>query len=127
MANSTDKRPPVAVGHVRLSVKNVLTTSAFLQELGLRPVFEKDTFAVLELRGGTHLILEKSRKRTKPGTQAPVDFMVDDVKKARAKYAKMGMKPTRIKSGTIHSSFFIPGPDGWSFKITSSHTSGRPV
>ncbi len=116
-----------AVGHVRLPVKNVLTTSAFLQEIGLRKIFEKDTLAVLELRGGTHLILEKSRNRTKPGTQAPVDFMVDDVKKARLKYAKMGMKPTRIKSGTIHSSFFIPGPDGWSFKITSSHTSGRPV
>ncbi len=82
---------------------------------------------MLELRGGTHLILEKSRNRTKPGTQAPVDFMVDDVKQARANYAKMGMQPTRIKSGTIHSSFFIPGPDGWSFKITSSHTSGRPV
>ncbi len=127
MAKTIDKRPPVAVGHVRLPVKNVLTTSAFLQQLGLLMVFEKDTFAVLELRGGTHLILEKSRKRTKPGTQAPVDFMVDDVKNARAKFAKMGMKPTRIKSGTIHSSFFIPGPDAWTFKITSSHTSGRPV
>ena len=127
MANTIDKRPTVAVGHVCLPVKNVLTTSAFLQQLGLRKIFEKDTFAVLELRGGTHLVLEKSRKRTKSGTQAPVDFMVDDVKQARSKYAKMGMKPTRIKSGTIHSSFFIPGPDGWSFKITSSHTSGRPV
>ena len=127
MAKTIDKRPPVAVGHVRLPVKNVLTTSAFLQQLGLLMVFEKDPFAVLELRGGTHLILEKSRKRTKPGTQAPVDFMVDDVKNARAKFVKMGMKPTRIKSGTIHSSFFIPGPDAWTFKITSSHTSGRPV
>ncbi len=127
MAKTIDKRPPVAVGHVRLPVKNVPTTSAFLQELGLRKIFEKDTFAVLELRGRTHLILEKSRSRTKLGTQAPVDFMVDDVTKARSKYAKMGMKPTRIKSGTIHSSFFIPGPDGWSFKITSSHTGGRPV
>ncbi len=127
MANTIDKRPPVAVGHVCLPVKNVLTTSAFLQELGLRKIFEKDTFAVLELRGGTHLILEKSRNRAKPGTQAPLEFRVDDVKKARAKFAKMGMKPTRIKSGTIHSSFFIPGPDAWTFKITSSHTSGRPV
>ena len=127
MSNAKDKRPPVAIGHVHLPVKNVPTTSAFLQELGLRQVFAKDTFAVLELRGGTHLIIQKSRKRTKAGTRAPVDFMVDDVKKARAKYAKMGLKPTRIKSGTIHSSFFIPGPDGWSFKITSSHTAGRPV
>ncbi len=129
MAKTADKRPAVAVGHVSLPVKDVPTTSAFLQDLGLRAVFEneKQTFAVLELRGGTHLIVEKSRKRIKPGAQAPVDFMVDDVKKARAKYAKMGLKPTRIKSGTIHSSFYIPGPDGWSFKITSSHTGGRPV
>ena len=129
MSKTKEQRPPVAVGHVHLPVKNVPTTSAFLQELGLRAVFEnkKQTFAVLELRGGTHLIIEKSRKRTKEGAQAPVDFMVDDVKKARTQYAKMGMKPTRIKTGTIHSSFFIPGPDGWSFKITSSHTRGRPV
>ena len=127
MANTIDKRPPVAVGHVTLPVRNVPTTSAFLQQLGLLKIFEKDTFAVLELRGGTHLILEKSRKRTKQGTQAPVDFMVDDVKKARANYAKMGLKPTRIKSGAIHNSFSIPGPDAWTFKITSSHTGGRPV
>ena len=127
MSKTAEKRPPVSIGHVRLPVKNVPTSSAFLQELGLRAVFEREKFAVLELRGGTHLILQKSRKRIKPGDQAPVDFMVDDVKKARAKYAKMGMKPTRIKSGSIHSSFFIPGPDGWSFKITSSHTSGRAV
>ena len=127
MANSIGRRPPVAVGHVRLPVKNVPATSAFLQGLGLRRLVEEDTFAVLELRGGTHLVLEKSPRRPKPGTQAPVDFMVDDVRRARAKYAKKGMKPTRIKSGTIHSSFFVAGPDGWSFKITSSHTGGRPV
>ncbi len=127
MAKSIGRRPPVAIGHVLLPVKNVPATSVFLQRLGLRQLVEEDTFAVLELRGGTHLVLQKSRRRTKPGTQAPVDFMVDDVARARAKYAKMGMKPTRIKSGTIHSSFFIPGPDGWSYKITSSHTGGRPV
>ena len=127
MAKSRGRRPPVAIGHVLLPVKNVPATSVFLRGLGLRQLVEGDTFAVLELRGGTHLVLQKSRRRTKPGTQAPVDFMVDDVAKARAKYAKMGMKPTRIKSGTIHSSFFVPGPDGWSFKITSSHTGGRPV
>jgi catechol 2,3-dioxygenase-like lactoylglutathione lyase family enzyme len=127
MAKSKGRRPAVAIGHVLLPVKNVPATSAFLQDLGLRQLVDGDTFAVLELRGGTHLVVQKSRRRTKPGTQAPVDFMVDDVAKARAKYAKKGMKPTRIKSGTIHSSFFVAGPDGWTFKITSSHTGGRPV
>ena len=83
MAKAADKRPPVAVGHVHLPVKNVPETSAFLQGLGLRAVFEneKQTFAVLELRGGTHLIVEKSRKRIQPGDRAPVDFMVDDIKR----------------------------------------------
>jgi len=127
MAKSADKRPPVAVGHVWLPAKDVPATSAFLQTLGLRAVFEKDTFAVLELRGGTHLVIEKSRKRIKPGEPAPVDFMVDDIKATRAEFAKKGLKPTAIKSGSVHSSFFVPGPDGWSYKITSSHAGGRPV
>ena len=129
MSKAKDQRPPVAVGHVFLPVKNVPATSEFLQQIGLRPVFEneKRTFSVLELRGGTHVIVEKSRKRIKEGAQAPVDLMVDDVKKARARYAKMGMKPTRIKTGSVHSSFFIPGPDGWAYKITSSHATGLPV
>ncbi len=77
MAKSIGRRPPVAIGHVLLPVKNVPATSGFLRGLGLRQLVEGDTFAVLELRGGTHLVLEKSRRRTKPGTQAPVDFMVD--------------------------------------------------
>ena len=129
LAKAVDKRPPVALGHVHLPVKNVSETRSFLEEIGLRAVFEneKQTFAVMELRGGTHVIIEKSRKRIKPGDRAPVDFMVDDIKVARAKYAKMGMKPSRITSGSVHSSFYIPGPDGWSYKVTSSHTGGRPV
>lgn len=127
MVKKVDKRPPVAVGHVVVPVKDVAASNAFLQRLGLRPVFEGKTLAVLELRGGTHLIVEKSRRRIAPGSEAPVDFMVDDIKQARTKYAKMGLKPTRITSGRIHSSFHIPGPDGWSYKITSSHATDQPV
>jgi len=127
VARKVDKRPPVAVGHVWVPVKDVAETNAFLQTLGLRGVVERETFAVLELRGGTHLIIEKSRKRIKQGDQAPVDFMVDDIKQARATYAEMGLKPTRIKSGSVHDSFFIPGPDGWFYKITSSHATDLPV
>ena len=72
MAKKVDKRPPVAVGHVSLHVKDVPKASAFMQVLGLRHVFEneKQTFAVLELRGGTHLILNKSRKKIRDGDVA---------------------------------------------------------
>jgi catechol-2,3-dioxygenase len=123
----SDQRPPVAVGHVSLHVKDVPQASEFMQVLGLRSVFEAPKFAVLELRGGTHLILNKSRRKIKAGDVAPVDLMVDDVKAMRDYCKKQKLKPSKITSGSIHSSFYVPGPDGWSIKITSSHTSDRPV
>ncbi|MEP4380420.1 MAG: VOC family protein [Alphaproteobacteria bacterium] len=127
MPKKPDKRPPVAVGHVSLHVKDVPQASAFMQVLGLRSVFEAPKFAVLELRGGTHLILNQSRKKIKAGDIAPVDLMVDDVEAMRDYCKKHKLKPSKITSGSVHSSFYVPGPDGWSIKITSSHTSGRPV
>ena len=127
MAKKTDKRPPVAVGHVSLHVKDVPTSSAFMQLLGLRSVFEKDSFAVLELRGGTHLILNKSRKKITEGAVAPVDLMVDDVHAMRDYCKSKKLKPSKITTGSVHSSFYVPGPDGWSIKITSSHAGDRPV
>jgi len=127
MAKKTDKRPPVAVGHVSLHVKDVPTASAFMQVLGLRSVFKKDSFAVLELRGGTHLILNKSRKKITEGAVAPVDLMVDDVHAMRDYCKSKKLKPSKITTGSVHSSFYVPGPDGWSIKITSSHAGDRPV
>ena len=127
MAKKTDKRPPVAVGHVSLHVKDVPTASAFMQVLGLRSVFEKDNFAVLELRGGTHLILKKSRKKITEGAVAPVDLMVDDLHAMRDYCKSKKLKPSKITTGSVHSSFYVPGPDGWSIKITSSHAGDRPV
>lgn len=127
MAKKTDKRPPVAVGHVSLHVKDVPTASAFMQVLGLRSVFEKDSFAVLELRGGTHLILNKSRKKITEGAVAPVDLMVDDVHAMRDYCKSKKLKPSKITTGSVHSSFYVPGPDGWSIKITSSHAGDRSV
>jgi catechol-2,3-dioxygenase len=127
MANKIDKRPPVAVGHVSLHVKDVPSASVFMQVLGLRLVFEKDTFAVLELRGGTHLILNKSRKKIKAGEVAPVDLMVDDVNAMRDYCKSKKLKPSKITTGSVHSSFYVPGPDGWSIQITSSHAGNRPI
>ena len=123
----SDKRPPVAVGHVSLHVKDVPKASEFMQVLGLRAVFEAPKFAVLELRGGTHLILNQSRRKIKEGEVAPVDLMVDDLKAMREFCKTQKLKPSKVRSGSVHSSFYVPGPDGWSIKITSSHTSGRAV
>jgi len=127
MITTNDRRPSVAVGHVQLPVKDISNAVVFFKRIGLRPIFENKNIAVLELRGGTHLILEKKRMQDRKGKQAPVDFMVDDLKESRVKYARNGLKPTSIKKGKVHSSFYIPGPSGWIFKITSTHVSNFPV
>ena len=52
-----DPRPDIAIGHVRLLVGNVDKTTDFFVKLGIRTIVAQADFAVLELRGGTHLVL----------------------------------------------------------------------
>ena len=127
MSKSGDPRPPIAVGHVRMDVNGFHPACDLLERLGLRPVTGQDSFAVLELRGGTHLIVRAGDRNVEPGRMAPVDLMVDDVAEMHARCRDMGLDPSEIASGSIHSSFTISFDDGCRLKITSSHTSGRPV
>ena len=126
MAQSIDKRPPVAVGHVRLPVKDVGTAARWLETVGLRPIVTRDELAVLELRGGTHVVV-RAAEPPPAGMTAPFDLMVDDVDAAYRDYAEKGLNPTPIRRGRIHDSFELPGPDGWTFTVNSSHASGEPV
>jgi hypothetical protein len=132
MARSTDthrsdKRPPVAVGHVRLAVKDVGAAARWLETVGLRPIVTMDELAVLELRGGTHVVVRNAAAPPQPGGPAPFDLMVDDVDAAYRDYAEKGLKPAPIRRGRIHDSFALPGPDGWTFTVNSSHASGKPI
>jgi catechol 2,3-dioxygenase-like lactoylglutathione lyase family enzyme len=122
-----DRRPPVAIGHVRIETHTVDDTIEFFKALGLRGIFRNDNFGVLELRGGTHLIVSKRDKPVRKGTAAPFDIMVDDIEKAQKKYAKRDFEPSEITSGSIHSSFYIRAPSGHKLKITSPHAGKRAV
>ena len=93
--NSND-RPPVAIGHVSLPVSEVGTSTKYFVELGLRSIHESEKFTVLELRGGTHLILSPAKEKITPGVKAPFDLMVDDVEVARRQYEEQGMAPSAI-------------------------------
>lgn len=127
MTNASDPRPPVAVGHVRLSASDVATAARWCEEVGLRPIFAAPDFAVLELRGGTHLVLRKAEQKPQSGTPAPFDLMVDDIAAAHRDYVAKGLGPGEIQQGRIHDSFALPGPDGQVFTVTSSHAGNRPV
>ena len=122
-----DSRPPVAVGHVFLEVSDVGRAAQFFVGRGLRPIDEGEDFAVLELRGGTHLLLSRTRKKIKPNAEAPFDLMVDDIDAAREDCKNAGLRPSRLRRSHFHRSFTVAGPDGHVFTITSSHAGSRPV
>jgi hypothetical protein len=127
MSQTVDQRPPVAVGHVLLSATDVAVAERWLQSVGLRPIFADDNFAVLELRGGTHVVVRKAEQPPATGSAAPFDLMVDDIEGARRDYAAKGLGPSDISKGRIHDSFHLTGPDGYDFTVTSSHAGGRAV
>ena len=126
MPDTPDQRPPVAVGHVRLPCADVAAAARWLETAGLRPIVQMAELAVLELRGGTHVVVRKAAPPA-PGAIAPFDLMVDDIDAAHRDYAEKGLKPSEISRGRIHDSFTVPGPGGWIFTVNSSHASGKPV
>jgi hypothetical protein len=127
MSQTPDQRPPVAVGHVRLPATDVAAAARWLETVGLRPIFQDADLAVLEFRGGTHVVVRKPHQPLVVGTAAPFDLMVDDIEAARHDYAAKGLAPSEISRGRIHDSFHLVGPDGHDFTVTSSHAGGRAV
>src|SRR5262245_17840098 len=91
------QRPPLAVGHVVLRVANVESAAAFYQQLGLRPVWVRADMAILELRGGTHLLLFATAAKRRAARDAPFDLMADDVDAAHANAKACRLAPSRIQ------------------------------
>jgi len=120
-------RPPVAIGHVWLRVTDIPRATQYFVTLGLRPIHQTQALAVLELRGGTHLVLQPAHEPIPAGTKAPFDLMVDDIVDARQHYGELGLNPSALESGMVHRSFTLSGPDGYTLTVTSSHTGGRVV
>ena len=127
MPDAVEQRPPVAIGHVSLSVTDIGAASRWFATVGLRPLVSSSDLAVLELRGGTHLVVIQAEQPPEPTTGAPFDLMFDDVDATHRMFEESGLSPSPIRRGRIHDSFEIIGPDGWVFTINSSHASGQPV
>ena len=127
MQGATDQRPPVAVGHVRLNFVDVGAAARWLETTGLRPIVNTGELAVLELRGGTHVVVRQAEPVPTQGAMAPFDLMVDDIDAAHRDYAEKGLSPSPVRRGRIHDSFTLPGPHGWVFTVNSSHASGQPI
>ena len=127
MNQTINARPPVWVGHVYLSVKDVPSAAQWLETVGLRRIVVRDEAAVLEMRGGTHVVV---RPGVAAGGTAPFDLMVDDLDATHREYVEKGLSPSPIRQRQWrydHDSFELPGPDGWVFTVHNSHVGDLPV
>ena len=127
MVSRIDERPPVWIGHVFMAADDVKESAAFMCKLGMREIFQAEDIAVLELRGGTHLLLRPALGRITPGTVAPFDLMVDDLETSRKRFEALELSPSMIREETFHRSFTICDPSGYAITVNSSHVSDLPV
>jgi catechol 2,3-dioxygenase-like lactoylglutathione lyase family enzyme len=121
--------PPIAIGHVTLSVSDVGRAADFYRALGLRPILKREELAILELRGGTHLVLFRAEGKPEAGPVSVFDFMVEDIEAAHAAMRGAGVEGTAIDEDHVagHFWFEVTDPDGYVLRVFSSHTGGRPV
>lgn len=117
----------MAIGHLILHVSGVAASARFYELLGCRPVFASMEMAILELRGGTHLMLFAGEvgERARPG----FDLMVEDVAALARRLRDAGIECSALerheRSG--HELFTCEDPDGYRIVCYSDHTEGRPV
>ena len=116
-----DPRPEPAIGHVGLRVKYLEKSRSFLELVGARTVATMPRMVILELRGGTHIVL---RQDDHAPLFAGFDLMVDDIDEMRDRLLKAGYAPSKISQGGVHRSFSVIDASGVQLEFTSSHTVG---
>jgi len=125
----SNEKPKIALGHLIHYVSDVNKSEAFYRNLGMTPVMKRDDIAILELRGGTHLLLFPLKEGVLAVEETPFDFMVDNVESFRKELLAHQIEATEIVDQEIsgHKMFDIKDPDGSKISVCSSHTEGRIV
>jgi catechol 2,3-dioxygenase-like lactoylglutathione lyase family enzyme len=136
-------KPPVGIGHLTVTVGDVKASHAFYVTLGLRSLGEHDGLAILELRGGTHLLLFQrggaaaNAETASPFEQAQpdgIDLMIEgrtlaDLDAYRTALLARGIAVDPIPDQRFfgHYVFKARDPDGNEVTVSTSHASNQPV
>jgi len=119
-STETDNRPRFGIGHLALAAGDVDRLTDFYTTIGMRLVVNMGRMAIVELRGGTHIILQQGR----PGTGA-LDLIVDDIDETRDVMVAAGAQDvTSITRGNPHDRFTATDPEGNTLVIASNHAIG---
>lgn len=124
-APSRDARPLPATGHLFLRARDARAAAARLTAVGVREIAIRDGFAVLELRGGTHIVVRDAPDAAV--IEAPFDLMYDDLDATWSRFQEQGFDVTAIETGRIHRSFYATAPEGFRVQVLDSHVGDRFV
>jgi len=116
-----EERPPVWIGHALLKVSDLTRSAQWWHDIGMREVEQNEHVAVLELRGGTHLVLVPGQPKA---GDAPFDLMVEDLEATHRDWAARGISVGPIEKGRIHNAFAATDPDGYRVTVNSTHVIG---
>ena len=130
----------LAVGHLVFKVADLKRSCQFYSNLGLSPFAIDEELAIIELRGGTHLILlsidplagediaESLTGQFHKRFSEQFDLMIkgkglDELKKYRLELISRGIAVGEIPDETFfgHHLFCIKDPDGNGITIYTSH------
>lgn len=114
-----DERPRFGIGHMAVTAADVDTMTEFYVAIGMRLVVNMGRASIVELRGGTHLIIQSGE----PGV-ASLDFIVDDIDETRAVLEAEGASPSTIQRGNPHDRFIATDPEGNTLVVNSNHAIG---
>lgn len=123
IAETPDPRPPVWTGHIIVRSADPVAVARFYEQLGMRPVQVDEQFAVLEMRGGTHLGIRRDPEKAEAGP-AGWDLMVEDLDATHDQAQALGLAVTTVVDGSPHRSFELTDPDGRVVVVRDSHVIG---
>ena len=133
--------PELAVAHLVFKVVDLKRSCQFYSNLGIPPFFTDDEVAIIELRGGTHLILLSVDSMAGEGIAESLtgqfhkrfseqfDLMIegkglDELKNYRSEIINRGIAAGEIPDETFfgHHLFCTKDPDGNGITIYTSHS-----
>lgn len=115
----TDSRPRFGIGHVAVHAGDIEKLTDFYTAIGMRFVVNMGRMAIVELRGGTHIVFQPGQ----PGN-ATLDLIVDDIDETRSVLEAVGANPGSITRGNPHDRFTATDPEGNRLIVASNHAIG---
>ncbi len=139
--------PAAAFGHFIMKVDNIDTSYQFYTKLGLRPFGIFPDLAVVELRGGTHILLFSKNdelpsslsssllgQRGDASSNERLDLMIDgksrsDLEVYRATLLEKGLPVDAIALDRLYGHYYfqLVDPDGNGITVYTSHRGELPV